>query len=76
MAGIAGVCNDDAHSLHTANSPGHIYLNRPIIELSKGIMCYIFRYYDWKRKFIQHSVVKATKYGHQLCDAFCKLDCR
>ena len=53
----------------------HVYSNRPIIELSKGITCYIFRFYEWKRNFILQSVVKAAKYGHQLCDVFCKLDC-
>ena len=69
------VCNDDVYLLHIARSPIHMYSNRPLINLSDDVTRYIFRYYEWKHKFIRQSVGKAAKYGHQLCGVFCKLDC-
>ena len=70
MAQATSVVTMISYLLHIACSLIHMYSNGPIIELSKGITYFIFRYYEWKCKFILWNIVKAAKYGCQLCDTF------
>ena len=56
------VCDGDAYSLHIVSSLIHVYLNRPIIELFQRYND-IFRYHEWKRKFVLQSIAKQPNMG-------------